>query len=534
VKIPLTVTTSTAYDDQVAALVERQLASKIAAQDPTLWGPDAESEAAIRLSWVDLPTSSRPLLAEIDALRAQLWSEGLDQVVLCGMGGSSLAPEVISRTYDVPLTILDSTNPSVIQRAVSADLTRTVVVVSSKSGGTLETDSQRRIFAAAFEKAGIDAASRFVVVTDPGSDLEKLATEQGYRKVFLADPHVGGRYSAMTAFGLVPTGLAGIDVAEVLDEAEAVTENVRFDSPDNPALLLAVALAAAGRRDKAAIADLGSGIVGFADWAEQLIAESTGKLGKGVLPIAVGDASAAEVRQPPADVVAVALVSPDAATSTPDGVGEPWVTVSGTLGAQFLAWETATAVLGHLLGIDPFDQPDVESAKKAARGLLDSRPEESPAQITEGEVEARGSDGLLDGVDTISGAVESLLSRLGPDGYLAVMAYLDSDRDAALHGVRDTLSRRTGRPTTFGWGPRFLHSTGQYHKGGPGQGVFLQITSTEPTDVDIPDRPFSFGTLIAAQAAGDASVLADHGRPVLRLHLNDPATGVTALQELLR
>jgi glucose-6-phosphate isomerase len=533
VKTPLVVTTSEAYDEQVAPLVADGVASKLAAQDATLWGKDAESESSIRLSWVGLSTTSRPLLAEIDALRAQLWSEGLDRVVLCGMGGSSLAPEVISRTYDVPLTILDSTNPHVIRRAISGDLSSTVVVVSSKSGGTLETDSQRRILVQAFEEAGIDAASRIVAVTDPGSDLEKLATEQSYRKVFLADPHVGGRYSALTAFGLVPTGLAGVDIAELLDEAEAVTGQLRADTPDNPALVLAAAIAGNAGRDKVAVTDLGSGIVDFADWAEQLIAESTGKLSTGVLPVAVGP-EAPEVRWPASDVVVAALVPSDEAGRTPNDVGEPWATVSGTLGAQFLAWETATAVAGRMLGINPFDQPDVESAKQAARGLLDARPEDEPAQVTEGSIEARGSDGLLDGVDTIAGAIDALLGRLGPDGYLAVMAYLDSERDAALHGVRDTLSRRTERPTTFGWGPRFLHSTGQYHKGGPPQGVFLQVTSAEADDVQIPGRPFTFGTLIKAQAAGDAGVLAEHGRPVLRLHLLDPATGVAKLADLLR
>ncbi|MBA2560482.1 MAG: glucose-6-phosphate isomerase, partial [Propionibacteriales bacterium] len=194
-KRPLQVITSERYDDLLAMLVSDQVASKLAAKDPTLWGPDAESEASVRLAWVDLPRSSRPLLAEIDALRAQLWSEGVDRVVLCGMGGSSLAPEVISRTYDVPLEILDSTNPHVIARALGGDLTRTVVVVSSKSGGTLETDSQRRALMSAFSEAGIDPASRVVAVTDPGSALETLATDGGYRKVFSADPHVGGRYS---------------------------------------------------------------------------------------------------------------------------------------------------------------------------------------------------------------------------------------------------------------------------------------------------------------------------------------------------
>jgi glucose-6-phosphate isomerase len=534
VSVPLTVTASTTYDDCLATLTTDRVASSLAAQDATLWGHDAESEASIRLSWVSLPTTSRPLLAEIDTLRAQLRSEGLDRVVLCGMGGSSLAPEVITRTYGVPLEILDSTNPSVVRRALDADLSRTVVVVSSKSGGTLETDSQRRAFAAAFDKAGIDPASRFVVVTDPGSELQKLATDAGYRKVFLADPHVGGRYSALTAFGLVPAGIAGVDVAELLDDAEAVTGRLTSDSPDNPALVLAAALAADPSRDKVAIVDLGSGIAGFPDWAEQLIAESTGKNERGVLPIAVDGPSAPEVQWPAPDLVVAALVAPDAAAAKLEGVGEPWVALAGALGAQFQTWETAVAAAGRLLGINPFDQPDVESAKKAARGLLDEQPEQDAPGLVDTGIEVRGSDDLLSGVDSVAGAVEALLQRVDDDGYIAVMAYLDAERDARLHSVRATLARRTERPVTFGWGPRFLHSTGQYHKGGPAKGVFVQITSTEPVDVEIPDRPFTFGELIAAQAAGDARVLADHGRPVLRLHVQDPTDGVEKLLEVLR
>jgi glucose-6-phosphate isomerase len=531
---PLTVTASAGYDDCLAALATDRIASRIAAQDATLWGSDAEPEASIRLSWVSLPTTSRPLLAEIDTLRAQLRSEGLDRVVLCGMGGSSLAPEVISRTYDVPLEILDSTNPSVVARALGGDLARTVVVVSSKSGGTLETDSQRRAFAAAFDAAGIDAAGRFVVVTDPGSDLEKLATDAGYRKIFLADPHVGGRYSALTAFGLVPAAIAGVDVAELLDDAEAVAGRLAADNRDNPALLLAAALAGDPHRNKAAIVDLGSGIAGFPDWAEQLIAESTGKNERGVLPIAVDGPSAPEVQWPAADVVVAALVGQDSTGDGPEGVGDPWVAVSGPLGAQFQLWETAVAVAGRLLGINPFDQPDVESAKKAARGLLDERPQPEEPAFVDGGIEVRGPADLLTDAKTLHQAVAALLACLPDDGYLAVMAYLDSDRDARLHGVRAALARRTGRPVTFGWGPRFLHSTGQYHKGGPGQGVFLQITSTEAAEVEIPDRPFTFGELIAAQAAGDSRVLAEHGRPVLRLHLQDPGAGVDTLLEVLQ
>ncbi|HEU0128447.1 MAG TPA: glucose-6-phosphate isomerase, partial [Pseudonocardiaceae bacterium] len=461
----------------------------------------------------------------------ELRAEGLDRVVLCGMGGSSLAPEVITRSYGVPLEILDSTNPSAVSRALSADLQRTVVVVSSKSGSTLETDSQRRSFQSAFEAAGIEAAARFVVVTDEGSELEKLARDQAYRRVFLADSRVGGRYSALTAFGLVPSGLAGADIAELLDSADEVSGDLANDGPDNPGLVLAAALAGNPGRDKVVIASAGSGIVGFADWAEQLIAESTGKQGRGVLPVALEGVDAPEIGRP-ADDVAVALLVADP-TASIDTAGKPAVLVGGALGAQLLAWETATAAAGRLLGINPFDQPDVESAKQAARGLLDAQPRPAPPDVVDNGLELRGSPGLLDDVDTAAAGVEALLGKLGGDGYVAVMAYLDPVRDARLGDVRASLARRTGRPVTFGWGPRFLHSTGQYHKGGPAQGVFLQITSTEPVDVEIPDRPFTFGSLIAAQAAGDAAVLADQGRPVLRLHVADPTVGVAALAELL-
>jgi glucose-6-phosphate isomerase len=239
------------------------------------------------------------------------------------------------------------------------------------------------------------------------------------------------------------------------------------------------------------------------------------------------------VRWPASDVVVAALVASDDSGRTPSDVGEPWATVSGTLGAQFLTWETATAVAGRMLGINPFDQPDVESAKAAARGLLESRPEDEPAEVTENGIEARGSAGLLDGVDTIADAIDALLGRLGPDGYLAVMAYLDSERDASLHGVRDTLSRRTGRPTTFGWGPRFLHSTGQYHKGGHQNGVFLQVTGASEVDLEVPDRPYSLSVLQLAQALGDGQVLAS-GRPVLRLHLTDRVAGLAQLVEAIQ
>lgn len=528
----LSVTTSAQVDDLVAQLVADKVASRIAAKDATLWGPDAESEASIRLGWTDLHETSRPLLAEIEALLAELRSEGLDRIALAGMGGSSLAPEVITRTAGVELTVLDTTDPQAIRRILADGIDRTVLVVSSKSGSTLETDSQRRAFEAAVTEAGIDAARRIVVVTDPGSGLAELAEKSGYRRIFLADPNVGGRYSALTAFGLVPSGLAGVDIAGLLDEAAAVAGQFGSDSPDNPALVLGAAMGGAQTtgRDKLLLIDAGTPIVGFGDWAEQLIAESTGKTGHGILPVVVGSAPAGELA---ADELWVRLLGDGDAG---DGeAGAAVVDVAGTLGAQLLLWEYATAIAGRIIGINPFDQPDVESAKAAARGLLDAQPEPVASAFVDGEVEVRGSTGLLDGIDTLEGAVAALLSHLGDRGYLAVMAYLDREgEDADLHDIRVPLARRSGRPVTFGWGPRFLHSTGQFHKGGPPVGVFLQVTGAAQADMEIPGRPFTFGQLIAAQAAGDANVLSDHGRPVLRLHLTDRVAGIRRLLEVLR
>jgi glucose-6-phosphate isomerase len=289
------------------------------------------------------------------------------------MGGSSLAPEVITRTAGVELTVLDTTDPGAVRRALADRLERTVVVVSSKSGSTVETDSQRRAFEAAFRDADIEPGERIIVVTDNGSSLAELAEESGYRRVFLADSSVGGRYSALTAFGLVPSALAGVDVSALLDEAAAVAPQLVADDPANPALVLGAALGGgvSRGRDKVALADAGSGIVGFADWAEQLIAESTGKDGTGLLPVAVDGVDAPEIRWPASDVLPALL--------GPTHAGSPGVAVSGPLGAQMLLWEFATVVAGRIIGINPFDQPDVESAKKAARGLLDARPEPEPA-----------------------------------------------------------------------------------------------------------------------------------------------------------
>jgi glucose-6-phosphate isomerase len=511
----------------VPTLVFDLVASGITALDPALWGPEAESEAAKRLGWTESVAVSRPLVPEILALRATLASAGVTRIALAGMGGSSLAPEVITRTAGVALTVLDSTDPGQVLAALGDRLAETALVVSSKSGSTAETDSQRRVFERAFREAGIDPVGRIIVVTDPGSPLDTSARAAGYR-VFNADPTVGGRFSVLTAFGLVPSGLAGVDIGELLDEAEAVSLALAVDSPENPGLILGAAIAATEpRRDKLALVADGTHIVGFPDWAEQLIAESTGKSGTGILPVVL-EAGATELTQNLPDVQVLRLVD-DAGTTIFPADGTDEIRVSGTLGAQFLVWEYATVVAGRLLGINPFDQPDVEAAKVATRALLDGRPEPAPAAFISDGIEVRGTAHVIGAASDLASAIDALLEELGPDGYVSVQAYVNRLELPQLAEVRDLLAKLAKRPVTFGWGPRFLHSTGQLHKGGQPTGVFLQILATAHEDLSIPDRPFTFGELVQAQASGDASVLAEHGRPVLTLTLTDPAANIAAL-----
>ena len=538
VTVDVTVPDDAALTAAVAELVEAQVASKLTAQDPTLWGSDAESEAAIRLSWVSLAESSRSLVPRITALRAELQAEGLTKVVLAGLGGSSLAPEVICATRGVELVTLDTTDPGQVRSALADRLAETVLVVSSKSGGTVETDSHRRAFAQAFTDAGLDPRQHIVVVTDPGSPFTELAEKEGYRAVFLADPNVGGRYSALTAFGLVPSGLAGVDLDALLDEAAGVSPALATDDAENPGLVIAalLGLAQTAGAEKLVLADTGSGIVGFGDWAEQLIAESTGKQGTGILPVVVESTDAPGFADAGPDAVLASLGS-SAGITPASGFA---FAVAGPLGAQMLLWEYAVAVAGRQLGIDPFDQPDVESAKKATRKLLADSGSDSSDDSAD-ETSGVEFDGITvwsaaeftDGADSLATVLERFFASAPELGYVSVQAYLDRLTDDAAR-LRPLIATRTGLQTTFGWGPRFLHSTGQYHKGGHPNGVFLQILGApNGDDLEIPEQPFSFGELQLAQARGDGSVLGEHDRPVLGLYLSDRAAGLDTLAALL-
>ena len=514
-----------AVQQNMAELVADKVASRISAKDFTLWGKEAESESANRLGWVNSASDSQVLVSEILALRDEFPAKGVNRFVLCGMGGSSLAPEVITNKYGVELVVLDSTDPDQVRAIVSQDIEHTAIIVSSKSGSTVETDSQKRIFEQAFTAAGIEKTERIVIVTDPGSPMEVAAKADGYR-IFNADPTVGGRYSALTAFGLVPSGFAGVDIQELIDQANEASVLLSADSAENPALILGAALARTsagqGLKDKIGLLADRASLPGFGDWIEQLVAESTGKHSKGVLPVVL-QADSYETFAELNDMLLVDI-SADRNVELADGVS-----VFAPLGAQFLLWEYATVVASRLLGINPFDQPDVESAKIASRGMLEKKAEVTKSELSFDSIEV-GALGIdLSGVTGVATALVKLLSQLSSDGYVAVHAYMDRTSEVNSEALRDAFASVSDRPTTFGWAPRFLHSTGQYHKGGPRQGVFLQLVAKSSNDLQVPGRDFTFGELIASQAAGDAKVLADLGRPVLTLTLNNPVEDFNAV-----
>jgi len=473
-------------------------------KDSTIWGPDAQAEASIRLNWIDLPESSRGLLPQFDALAAK--HRDKTSVILCGMGGSSLGPEVIAQTFSKKLFVLDSTDPNYITHALETDLATSVVVVSSKSGSTIETASQRALFEGAFKDAGLNPIDHMVFVTDPGSPLDTQVREGGFT-VVNADPNVGGRFSVLSPFGLVPAALIGVDVSVLLDNASDAKAAFFADSQ----LMCDIAYLLTYVADQyVAYTDQGSGMPGLSDWIEQLVAESTGKNQIGRLPVV-----AESTRQ-----------GLEGNAFTISFTGNADLVVEGDLASQFIVWEWVTALVGAALAIDPFNQPNVTEAKEQTSALLHEWkgvPPTFAGDATNGAIEIFGA-----GSNAIE-ALSQLISKIPADGYIAVMAYLDRRDDVAIAELHEILASKSGRPVTFGWGPRFLHSTGQFHKGGQQNGVFLQITGDVKKDIAIPGQSFGFKTLLAAQALGDGKALASRKYPLLRFNLTDRAMGITEL-----
>jgi transaldolase/glucose-6-phosphate isomerase len=454
----------------MSTLAPAELVERIWARDATVW---TGADEAKWLGWLDEPMRMRSRRDELLRFVEDMTAPGvIDTFVLLGMGGSSLAPLVFSRTFDAEsFHVLDTTHPAAIRHATeSLDLESTLFIASSKSGTTLETRCHLDYFWDRLGKRG----ERFVAITDPGSELESLARERSFAAVFDGEPTIGGRYSALSPFGVVPAVLMGVDLERLFERVDEMVEACRGEE-GNPGLDLGLQLGHGWRegRDKVTINPSPGG---FGLWAEQLLAESTGKQGKGLVP-APGEPPAGDDRQAPE----VRLPAPY------------------ELGQEFFRWEFATAVAGSILEINPFDQPDVQAAKDRTNEVL--------ATGKEPDVEPKGS-------------LEELLAHARPGDYVSIQAFVDPMREAELEPLIER-ARETGCVVTHGLGPRYLHSTGQLHKGGPNTGLFVQVVDDPGDEVAIPGRKFGFRRLIRAQAAGDLASLEERGRRIVRVRLED-------------
>ena len=530
--------------------LETSLVPRIRAHDYTVW-KEVPDEIVNRLGWLHCPENMQGGLAEISEFVREVREEGFDRVLLLGMGGSSLAPEMFRAVFGVregylDLAVLDSTHPGAVRdRALWADAGHTLFLVSTKSGGTVETLSFFKYFfeRTARESEAERAGRAFAAVTDPGSGLETMARDLGFRKVFLNDPDIGGRYSALSHFGLVPAGLVGMDLAEVLSRARSAASG----DDESQGLRLGVVMGTMARlgRDKLTLVT-SRALAPFGAWVEQLIAESTGKEGRGILPVhgeTLMDPGAYAADRLFLQLTLRGETESDTALAALEGAGHPVVRItlddSYDIGGECFRWEMATAVAGSILGINPFDQPNVESAKAQARAIVAAYREkgvlpDTPPTFLEGEV-AGWTPWPAQGVEE---ALRGLFSRARPGeneskgrSYCAIQAYLQPgpDTERALFRLRTRIQERLRLATTVGYGPRFLHSTGQLHKGDAGGCLFIQITGETGSEEPIPDQPLGggssldFGVLILAQALGDRMALLEAGRPVVRFHLREPA-----------
>ncbi len=521
--------------ERIATLERQNAVERMWKIDPTLWtdDPAGQAEIKIRLGWLNLPETSRAALPEIQNFADQVHAAGFTHFLLLGMGGSSLAPEVISLVFNVQrftFNILDSTDPGqVAETAAKFPLEKTLFIVSSKSGGTAEVSAMFDYFwAKATEAFGETAGEHFIAITDPGTSLETLARERGFARIFNANPLVGGRYSALSHFGLVPAALMGIDIEQFLARAGWMSAQCQPNVPAgrNPGLVLGALMAQAalqGRDKLTIVADPGLESIG--SWLEQLIAESTGKQGRGIVPVdlePLGNLS--EYGKDRLFVYLRKSGEHDSALESLQFAGQPLVVFDlsdpYSLAAEFYRWEFATAIACAVLGVNAFDQPDVQDAKDRTK-----------AKIAEYKATGAVSPGTFVSVEDAPAALQAFLASAKSGDYIAINAYLRRNpaMEAALTELRLKLRAKTGCATTVGFGPRFLHSTGQLHKGGADNGLFLQITADSAVDIDIPGQGMTFGALERAQALGDYEALAARSRRILRIHLQKGA----ALKDLL-
>ena len=550
---------------RLEAWTRDRVADRLWEKDGSLWAASGKSpdEVAAWLGWLDLPDAMSARIPELEHLARDIREDGYRRAAVLGMGGSSLAPELFSRVFGwaggadgsgaasangLELRILDSTHPDVVRGFRSwAQEQRTLFLVSSKSGSTTEPNA----YQAAMSE--IAPALDFVAITDPGTTLAELARAQEFRSIVEAPPDVGGRYSALTVFGLVPAALNGIDLGGLLGRARSMAAACRTaDAAANPGLSLGAAIgeAALAGRDKLTILT-SPRLAAFGDWAEQLIAESTGKAGRGIVPVVGEPIAGAEEYGDDRYFVFLSLAGES--RDELDGLAGDLMALGHAgrhieladpldVGAEFVRWEVATAAAGIVLGIDPFDQPNVQESKDATKELLEAYrsrgalPQPMPVVSEPGLSVSADPEPLGDVPVTVDGAVARLLelTEAGRD-YFAILAYLPPD-DAVverLESMRDRIRAATGAATTLGFGPRFLHSTGQLHKGGPDTGVFLQVTADPSKDLPIPGWEESFGTLIAAQALGDLASLQKRGRRAVRLHLGDLDAGLGRLESMI-
>jgi len=540
-----------AVEARLAGLDADRLPERLWGRDPTLWTTERARHPAIlsRLGWLDAPDAMAARIPSFGAFAEAVAADGFTHVVLLGMGGSSLAPEVMRMTLGVrpgglELTILDDTSPEAVGAALRAhDPTRTLVLVSSKSGSTIEVVSFERRFEAWQRKARGETAGRaFAAITDPGTRLEALAGERGYRVVFGGRPDIGGRYSAISPFGLVPAALLGADLDALIAGARAELDPLRAARParETPGVTLGAVLgelALRGRDKLTLVADAPWGALGM--WIEQLIAESTGKEGRGIVPVV--EESLATPDRYGDDRLFVALGSFAGAPETAgalrslQAVGHPvvsWDPPAG-LGAEFMRWEIATATAAAILGIDPFDEPNVAEAKQATTSVLEAylvsgRFPDAPPLVAVDGLEAHAPRTVVERCRMHAAAPEApadwttaLLSLSRPGDCVSLLAWFHRTpaRHQRLQRLREVLRESTGLATTLGYGPRYLHSTGQLHKGGPDIGLFLQLTAEPGEEQPIPGEPFGFSALQRAQAEGDYAALERRGRRLLRLHL---------------